>query len=232
MTLFSYEVPLAHLEEFDPYQDFYFALSFLCKDPKYFDFMRKKKEAGKFMVLDNSFNELGQPDSPKEMAEIFYELQADKVVSPDSDGWSLEELSEAYEEMIFLVPKEKVLPVVRSVEEYMFFKKMVGTFAYCTTFYHRPKLPAFILYSCRHFLGLQAPWEIRRYTPFSCDTSMPIKLALRGETIADWMKKSCPHYHTKDIPNFFDLTLTKEQLTLALRNTKWIQINLGVNLAP
>lgn len=229
MTKFSFEVPLNHLKDFDQYQDLYFALSFLCKDPKYFDFIKRVEERGKQVILDNSFNELGKPDSPKEMARLFKELHAQMVVSPDCDGWSLKELRESYKEMISLIPKEKVLVVVKSKEERDMFLDE-GAFYYCTTYEQRRKLPESLKTLSYHFLGLIDPWEIRRYAPISCDTSMPIKLALQGRTIHSWIIDRCPHIHTRDITNFFDLTLTKEQLTLALENCQWIHVNLGGGL--
>ena len=224
MTKFAYEVPLAHLEDFDEYQDLIFALSFLCKDTRYFNWLRYWKEKGKTIILDNSFNELGQPDSPKEMIRIFYEIKADMVVSPDSDGWSLDELKNSYKEMISLIPKEKVLVVVKSKEERSMFLEE-GIFYYCTTYEQRPRLPHNIMTLCYHFLGLLNPFEIRRYSPISCDTSMPLKLALQGKTMQDWVRESCPH--TKTTPDFFNLVLTKEELELSLKNCLWLKQNLG-----
>jgi hypothetical protein len=229
MTKFSYEVPLAHLDDFDKYQDLYFILSFLCMNPHYRDFI-KEKRGDRRVILDNSFNELGVPDRPDRMAKFFYELNADFVVSPDSDGWSLEQLTKAYKEMTKLIPEEKVLVVVRSVEEWNWFIDN-GSPYYCTTFYHRPELPKYILNLSYHFLGLNRPEEIKRFGPISCDTSMPIKLALQGKTMSQWISEGCPHIHTKDVKGFFDLTLTKDQLNLALENCKWIKINLDANLA-
>lgn len=221
MTRFSYEVPLAHLKDFDEYQDLYFALSFLCDDPYYMNFIKDNRR-GRKVILDNSFNELGTPDTPSKMARIFNELEADMVVSPDSDEWSLEQLKDAYKELISLVPKEKVLMVIRSKEEYEWLKSNISSH-YCVTFYHRPQLQDSIKHLAYHFLGLLNPWEIRKYSPISCDTSMPIKLALQGRTIDGWMADGCPHIHTKDVENFFTLTLTEEQLKLAKENCQWIK---------
>ena len=225
MTCFSYEVPLAHLEDFDPYQDLYFALSFLCDDPHYVDFI-KNRSRGRLIILDNSFNELGVPSTPNKMARLFNELNADMVVSPDCDSWSLEQLRESYKEMISLVPKEKVLVVIKSKEERDMFLDE-GVFYYCTTYEQRAGLPLHLLTLCYHFLGLLNPWEIKRYNPISCDTSQPLKLALQGKTMEDWVKEGCPHIKTT--PAFFDLTFTKEELELAKRNCEWIKNNLAMN---
>ena len=65
-TKFSFEVPSNHLEDFEPFQDFYFALSFLCKkSTEYLNYFLGKKVEGKKVFLDNSFNELRRPDSSK-----------------------------------------------------------------------------------------------------------------------------------------------------------------------
>ena len=225
MTKFSYEVPLAHLEDFDPYQDLYFALSFLCDDPYYVRFV-KERSKDRLIILDNSFNELGVPDTPSKMARLFDELNADMVVSPDCDGWSLEQLKASYKEMISLVPKEKVLVVVKSREERDMFLEE-GVFYYCTTYEQRARLPLNLLTLCYHFLGLLSPWEIKRHNPISCDTSMPLKLALQERTIPGWIQDGCPHIKTTLA--FFDLMLTKEQLALAKRNCEWVKNNLAMN---
>lgn len=227
MTKFSFEVPLAHMEEFDRYQGFYLALSFLCESSKWYKgFFKKKKEEGKMVILDNSFNELGVPDEPSTLIKLFTELKADFVVSPGPDSWGFEELKKAYKEMIKYVPQEKVLPIVRTREEYEWFKSQ-GVSNYCVPFEYRPALSSNILNLAYHFLGLLNPWEIRRFNPVSCDTGMPIKLALKGKTIWDWVVEGCPHINTKDIKGFFDVKMTPTELDLARRNMEWINANLA-----
>lgn len=232
MTLFSFEVPLKHLEEFDEYQDYYFALSFLCRESKeYFEYIKDKVNLGHSVILDNSYNELNKPDSPKELAEMFYKLgnikMIDGVVSPDSDKWSFEELKEAYKEMISLVPKERVWVVVRNEKEWLHFGQETKC---CSTFLHRPTNSK--LYFCSHYLGLVDPLEIVLFKPETCDTSMPIKIALKGMNMNDWRLEGFPHYHTREWtdPSFFDLELTDKQLEQAKENIKWIKA--GVKNAP
>ena len=225
MTKFSYEVPLAHLEDFDEYQDFIFALSFLCEDKIYKSYVKRKKKEGKFLILDNSYNELKIPDLPDTLARLFYDLEADLVISPDCNGWSLEDLRASYKEMTKLVSKEKILVVVKSREEYDMFMRG-GAPHYCTTYEQRKTLPKNIVYLCYHFLGLLSTWEIRTSSPISCDTGMPIKLALEGKTIADWAGEHFPHLDTT--PDFFNLTLTKEQLKLAKENIEWLNVALAL----
>ncbi len=223
MTRFAYEVPINHLEDFEEFQQLHFGLSFLCREnSRYFDYL-KNQIGKKKVILDNSFNELERPDSPKEMAYLFKELKADMLVSPDSDSWSLKELEDAYNELKEYIPQEKILIVVRSKEEFRRFENK----PYCTTFYHRPNLSKVIVTWSYHFLGLCNIPEISENNPISCDTSMPIKLALRGETINDWVKQGYPHYHTRKIKNFFDLTLTEDQLELAKENCSWLNANLA-----
>jgi len=224
MTKFSYEVPIQNLEDFEPYQELYFALSFLCKRPKYFDYMRKKVVEGREVILDNSYNELQKPEEGGELVRIFKDLGASMLVSPNDNKWSIKELESAYTEVVNLVPKEKVLFVVKSKEEYDYFQGL-GHHKFATTYEQRPTLPTPILMYSYHFLGFINPMEIRRYVPFSCDTAQPLKLALRGKTMEDWVKEGYPHYKTT--PDFFNLTFSKEELDLAKRNCQWIKDNLG-----
>ena len=85
-----------------------------------------------------------------------------------------------------------------------------------------------------HFLGLLSIPEILQYRPRTCDTSMPIKLALRNETIRDWAGKGYPHVHTKDLgfegKDFFNATMTDKQLKLAKSNIEHLKevINNGM----
>lgn len=223
-TKFSFEVPLAHLEEFDEYQQYAFALSFLCRDEGYFNYLVDCKKRGKWLILDNSYNELKKADEPKELAYLYRELGADLVICPDDDNWTVRELEEAYKEMTSLVPREKVLLVVKSEEEYDWYLGQGGS-KFCTTYEQRPWLRKNILHLSYHFLGLLNPWEISRFSPASCDTGMPIKLALEGKTMKEWVLEGCPHPRTH--PEYFNLVLTQEQIHLAKENIKWT-----VNLAP
>jgi len=214
MTLFSFEVPLKHLEDFDEDQDFYFALSFLCRESdEYLYYLEDRVREGCHVVLDNSYNELNEPDVPEELVRIFNELGADAVVSPDSDKWSFDGLNESYQEMLSLMPSGKVWVVVRNEEEFHHFRYAARC---CSTFYHRPQLP--LLNKCTHYLGLASLREIQEYEPISCDTSMPIKLALKGRSIEQWVLEGCPHYHTREWPSFFKMHLTDKQIKLAKEN--------------
>jgi len=218
MTLFAFEVPLKHLEDFDEDQDYHFALSFLCRESKdYFKYIKDKVDTGQIVILDNSYNELNRPDDPREMVRLFRELGATAVVSPDSDDWDFEELGAAYKEMTSCISRSRVWVVVRTRTEYDFFRSLFSPHpVLCSGFDRRPHTP--ILNKCQHFLGLASLREIQEYRPISCDTSMPIKLALKGRTIEEWIREGCPHYHTRDWESFFDLHLTNKKIQLAKEN--------------
>jgi len=224
-TKFSFEVPLNHLEDFEPFQDFYFALSFLCKkSTEYLNYFLGKKVEGKKIFLDNSFNELRRPESSKELANLSRILNADMVISPDCDGWSLKELGKAYDELSSMICPEKILVVVKSMEEERMFRER-GVLHFCTTYEQRPGLDKILLYKSFHFLGLRDFQEIEKYQPYTCDTGVPVKLALEGKDMYDWAVEGHPHAITT--PDFFDLTLTKKELNLARRNCQWIRARVA-----
>lgn len=216
MTLFSYETPMANLADFEEYQDFHFALSFLCDRPVYRHYLKQTK---KNLIIDNSFNELKQPESPKKLASLYKELHADGVVSPDCDGWSLLQVQEAYLDLLNLVSKKDILVVVKTREEFEW--ALQNEITFCTSYEQRPFLDPQIVKLSNHFLGLVSPQEVVKNRPYSCDTSMPIKLALQGITIPEWMIRGCPHLNTN--PQFFDLVLDKRQVKLAKENIEWLQ---------
>ena len=70
-----------------------------------------------------------------------------------------------------------------------------------------------------HFLGLISIPEIRDFHPPTCDTSMPIKLAMKGMMLRDWAAKDYPHIYTHELGNqgedYFNAKLTTEQLEQA-----------------
>jgi hypothetical protein len=82
-------------------------------------------------------------------------------------------------------------------------------FRYCTD----AKLKRF---GQAHFLGLVSIREIQIVNPPSCDTSIPIKLALANMTLDEWVRTGCKHIHT--VPSFFDIKMTKNQINIARYN--------------
>lgn len=216
MTKFSWEVPTKHLRDFDPYQDYYLVLSFLYKDPNFATFMMKTSKA---IILDNSYNELREPGDPKTLYDLALRLNPRWVICPDCHGWSLEELQHSYRSMERLIHPENLLIVVKNEEQYLW--AMDEGIPFCTTYDERMDLPDIINFKATHFLGLIMPSEVRHFHPISCDTGMPIKLALEGKTIGQWIEEGYPHPLTK--PEYFDLTLTDKEIDLAIKNIEEIK---------
>jgi hypothetical protein len=214
MTLFSFEVPLKHLEDFDHLQDFHFSLSFLYKYPEYKEFMLNTK---KELWLDNSTNELKEPDSCSLLSALSNEVNAVKVIAPDHPDWNQETMLNSFLSLQKCgVPSEKICVIIHHPDWIGHFKSygvrhfaVPYDFRYCT----REKLKRFG--EC-HFLGLLSIQELKIAKPTTCDTSMPIKLALLGQTMQDWMVNGCPHLHST--PHFFDLTLSIKEVRLAKEN--------------
>lgn len=77
--LFSFECPGIQLERYDFFNDYYFTLPLLLKDPIYLEFMKKTT---KYTILDNGVYESGIPevDDLLRMARM---IKADEVVLPD-----------------------------------------------------------------------------------------------------------------------------------------------------
>lgn len=222
MTLFSFEVPTPHLKDFAPHQDFNFALSMLYKDEAYFShFKAERDKEDKELWLDNSFNELQTADSCEQLGNIAYWLNPNYTICPDAPEWTTMEIEDSFYKMCGFLPPEQLMVVVSN--EFMYHQLHNNTQArkFAISYWVRKEF-AFLdnLKWARdlHFLGCLSPDELIYLKPPSCDTSMPIKLALEGRTIKQWRKEGCPHIHTKDNLNFFELNLTALQLELALEN--------------
>jgi hypothetical protein len=223
-TAFSFEVPIKHLELFEDFQDFHFTLSMLYSESVYSTFYLWQKKLGlKTIWLDNSYNEKMKADSAHELIPTFKVLGAHKVISPDDPSWPLERIKAAYLNMCVMIPSEQVIVVVNSPQMLQEMKQ-VGASNFALSYWVRPKLTPEELYEMRecHFLGLLDPFEISRCNPRSCDTSMPIKLALQKKTIEEWIEEGCPHVNTKDLGkdgmDFFHRELTEEEIELSMRN--------------
>lgn len=59
------------------------ALTHLCDDPKYVQFFQREKEAGKFIILDNSIIELGSACTIEKVLSAAEKIGADEIVLPD-----------------------------------------------------------------------------------------------------------------------------------------------------
>lgn len=223
MTKFAFEVPLKHLNDFDEDQDYLFSLSFLFGQSDEYEIYHLQSD--KRHILDNSFNELGTPTPPNAMHGLYSRLHPDYAVSPDGDQFTPDELISTYSILASHIGPRSVIPVARTLEEIDRFERIGATYI-AIPYEHRlaiylPPGPQY------HFLGLNNLLELLHYEPLTCDTSMPLKLALNGWTIKDWVMLGCPHIHTKDIiggpKDFFQMKMTTKQIDLSKRNINFLK---------
>jgi hypothetical protein len=217
-TKFSFEVPLAHLNDFDKDQDYLFTLSFLYADARYCNYLDNKLN-GRYLILDNSYNETNQPGDVKQLKEIAEDFNPDIIICPDCNGWGWNDLSNAYWIMRQEFLKHQLWMVAKSTLECN--KMYYLNRNYATTYEQRLGIDDIWNYKAKHFLGLINPWECFKFHPHTCDTGMPIKLALKGKTIKDWYKDGCRH--PKTTPDYFKIKMTLNQIKLAKENIKIIK---------
>jgi hypothetical protein len=225
MTKWSFEVPTAHLDDFEDLQDFIFALSFLIDtDNKYRGWLREQSVKGlKTIWLDNSFNELARADQAKSLAFIARDIGAHRVVSPDDPSWDIVRIADAWEKTANWIPEDFLVVVVKSLEMYNYMQS-IGAQHFAISYHIRRDwtledtlwVPQNI-----HFLGLCNTNEIKACQPISCDTSRPIKLAIENRTLDDWMEEGFNNqYHPPGqgkLP-YFNMKMTTKQIDLARHN--------------
>jgi hypothetical protein len=230
MNGFSFEVPLDNLNDFNEEQDYIFALSFLCRDKRYLKYLRDMKDSGLKITLDNSYNELKVATPVKDMLSISEEINADYVICPDDDTWTEVKYLTIFNQMASKINPSKLFLIARNPMHFLTFERE-GILNIAIPYEFRPKYtgqPSLEGYGYgytketkrylrgSHFLGLNTLNEPVKYQAKSCDTSMPIKLAVKGISIKEWVKERC--YHIDTIPEFFDLRLSKKQIKLAKDN--------------
>lgn len=212
MTKFAFEVPIDHLEDFADLQDYLFALSFLMTDQRYVEHLRMVR-GSKLLILDNSWNELQKSSTVDELSKLNNIVKADYIVSPD--GSSAEEVVNNFKSMKLggFTERQLIIPI-RSSKDFESVKGYATQIA--VPYRWRPFLPETFPWTKTHFLGLRDPLEIKMCRPLSCDTAIPIKLALVNLTIDNWITMSCPHEHTT--PAYFYKTMPLKQIQLARQN--------------
>jgi len=220
-TKWSFEVPIPHLRDFHEDQDFVFALQHLCKDGEY---RRYLQTCDKFIILDNSSNEKVQPCSVQELVTTAIDMQAGLIIAPDCDEWSVDATVEKWLETQRLASavQVNVFGVFRTREEKKALER-AGCHFFTIPYEYRFTQPLSVPYSRVHFLGLNNPLEVRVMKPASVDTGMPIKLALRGMTVAQWMLQACPHFHTLQEEEYLHKEMSDEEIRLSKENIKEIK---------
>jgi hypothetical protein len=234
MIRFSFEVPIPHLYDFLPYQDFIFTLQHLYAIPEYLEFLQAI-QSDQDIWIDNSYNEKMEATSIKQLISAYDMLDPNsvkKVIAPDNPKWDVTRIQMEAEDLGHQIGMDKVLLVANSHE-------MMETLSqnleiddpsrFAIAYRQRMLLSISELkyFHGTHFLGLVDLNELIRIQPASCDTSMPIKLAIRGRTIKDWMLLGCPHIHTKDLGeaglSFFNHKMSIEELELAYDNIIYLR---------
>jgi len=211
-TLFSFECPGKDLERYDQWNDYYFVLPLLLKDPIYFELM---KETRKFKCLDNGVYESGIPevDNLLLMARM---IGADEVVIPDYMN-NRERTKEVISSFLDSLSKDEwkefkwmIVPhdttITGWMNAYTEFDELFGskvysigvpkslTYGYPQGIWNRVVAMQMLRALGRfidkphHLLGLRDPCEIK-FMPFlrSVDTSWPFKVE-GYRRIADKMK--------------------------------------------
>jgi len=221
MTKFSFEVPIQHLDDFDDLQDFYFTLSYLYNDPKYKYFMQLQAEKGLRTVwLDNSYNEKLEADNPMDLIKLAAEVGAHKVVCPDDPKWDTYQILNSFHFMARYLPTDKLVVVVSNQD--MMSKAIRQGVRHCA-YPFRTRLERTLEQnswgSSLHFLGMTTPSELVALNPPSCDTGLPIKIALKGWKFEEWLDKGAPHIYThSEFPDYYNMILKDWQIDLARAN--------------
>jgi hypothetical protein len=224
MTYWSFETPMAHLEDFAPWQDFHFALSFI-KDSRYYTFLAREYFKGvKKIWLDNSVNETNKPDDPIKLAHLAQYVKADYIIAPDMCHWDYHTIYDKFCEVHYRSPIG--CQTIFVAHTYEMSKRALSSSPrpakIALSYETRQEFTETELYNCArghaHFLGLNSVHEILKYKPLTVDTGMPIKLAMQGKTIREWDAEGSPHIHNRDFPDFFKMIMTEKEIKLAIHN--------------
>lgn len=214
--LFSFEVPIAHLERFTPKQDFIFALSFMMNNDKYKNYIYSQYDLGKEVIIDNSVNELNKPTPVAEQAKWHKVLPNAKIVAPDWLDWGMMEQLNHARELALDVPQTQIIAPINDIRWIGYYQN--EGFLNLAMGYNLRYLPDRDLEELyeQHFLGLNSIRELFVAEPSSCDTGLPIKLAYHGMRIKDWVELGC--FHQQLSTDFFHWILTEDQLKIAEEN--------------
>ena len=183
MTKFSFEVPYNHLEEFHPHQDFIFTLSLAYEDRRMQRYLHAVKQEGlRTIWLDNSFNEKQEADDPQIMKDLAYAWRPQKIICPDDPKWAPSQLYDLYCDMGSSIPVRELLCVANNWDCYEYLRNF-GVRSFAVSYWTRSKNwthEQLAKIQDLHFLGLLDMMELRAVRPASCDTSMPVKIALKN----------------------------------------------------
>jgi hypothetical protein len=206
------EIPKQLLTEVSPVLDMDFALAHLVlQDEVYRNFYKAQRSAGRFVIMDNGFHELGHPLSEAELWKAAELIRPSVVVSPDRLGDAFFTL-DAFSKMERLRPKDMdtgigiVLCGKTYDERITVFDKTSKRASMILLPFREPRMHWFAeLIDARmktswppriHLLGVKEFAELAKFrTAFlslgiqhwrvSVDTGKPIKFALAGKRFED-----------------------------------------------
>ena len=226
-TKWAFEVPVQNLKDFDEDQDFIFALSFLFdkREPLGWDYTRYIQEVShtslKTLWIDNSYNELGVADESRTMRDLYVNHKPQILICPDDPEWDSVKIGYEFQKLkSHIIPVSDLMVVIQDWE--MFIQLSKGGAEHFAVPYDT-RQANFTTSQLEgipnlHFLGFNDPEEIRQVQPASCDTGMPIKLALEDKTLAKWMTEGCPHIHNRGYLEYFQMVMTDQQIKIAKEN--------------
>ena len=111
MIKLALECPVQFMGNILPLTDFDFVLAHLAEGD-YLEAYQEQQKAGRFLVLDNGTNELGEPCSLREMDRVAGLLNPQTIIPPDWLGDGIQTVK-ALKEAESVWGKPKILPVVQ-----------------------------------------------------------------------------------------------------------------------
>lgn len=203
------EIPREWLPTLSPLTDIDFALAQqVLEDGYYANFYAEQAKAGRFVILDNGFHELGHPLSPPELVRAADLIKPSVVIAPDRLGdqhFGIKSFFETLEVMPQEIGVACVLAGVSPAERAEMFMKVVKhTPMLCLPFKEARfewfcdlllKIPKYIQWPPRiHLLGVNELWELKAFRDkfeekgipsrrVSVDTSKPIKFGIKRQRL-------------------------------------------------
>lgn len=237
MTNFAFEVPLAHVKDFEPYQDFIFGLSFLLIDPTYSEYIVDHCVSGlKDVFIDNSFNETQVPVDAGFVADLYTSYLPTAVAAPDADVWESEIVIAEYERLRRLIPPDGILGIFKNWKEYNHLVTRGCTYK-AVSYWWRDKCGSWLSAQNCHFLGLGDLQEVVGWQPRTLDTSIPIKMAIKGIALEDWSgiyikpqgEQLRGDFRLQRAWDYFNIRLTDAQLDLAVHNIQALKATVNAS---
>ena len=80
----SHETPMCLLEDSMRFNDYDYCLPHLLdEEPKYLEYFKKAKEAGRYIIMDNSLHELGEAYTHERLIHWINEIKPNEFIVPD-----------------------------------------------------------------------------------------------------------------------------------------------------